>query len=201
MENGAARMKKMKTTTSSKNGTINIIGGQWRSRKIAVIDANGLRPTPNRVRETLFNWLQADIFNSYCLDLFAGSGALSFEAASRGAKSVIQIENNAAAFAMLKTNAEKLSATHVEIYQTDALSYLQNTSNQQFDVVFIDPPFGLGLVEQSCEWLEKNSWLAPFAKIYVETEINLSFQIPQNWQLLKSKTAGEVAYQLFEYSN
>ena len=93
-------MNKAKNTpsvSSSKNGNINIIGGQWRSRKIEVVDTDGLRPTPNRVRETLFNWLQSDIFNSRCLDLFAGSGALSFEAASRGAKSVIQIENNAAA--------------------------------------------------------------------------------------------------------
>ena len=99
-------MNKANQNVSSKRGTLKIIGGQWRSRQIDVLDADGLRPTPNRVRETLFNWLQADIFNSRCLDLFAGSGALSFEAASRGAKNVVQIENNLAACTALKANAK-----------------------------------------------------------------------------------------------
>ena len=191
--------KKMQPVASSKNGNINIIGGQWRSRKIDVIDADGLRPTPNRVRETLFNWLQSDIFNSRCLDLFAGSGALGFEAASRGAKSVIQIENNGAACAVLKTNIEKLVATQIQIIQTDALAYLRNKPVNLFDVVFIDPPFGLDLVAQSCELLEANNWLAPYAKIYIENEINLTIQLSDKWKPLKGKVAGEVAYQLFEY--
>ncbi|MCX7074049.1 MAG: 16S rRNA (guanine(966)-N(2))-methyltransferase RsmD [Methylococcales bacterium] len=191
--------KKMQPVASSKNGNINIIGGQWRSRKVDVIDADGLRPTPNRVRETLFNWLQSDIFNSRCLDLFAGSGALSFEAASRGAKSVIQIENNGAACAVLKTNIEKLVATQIQIIQTDALAYLRNKPVNPFDVVFIDPPFGLDLVAQSCELLETNNWLAPYAKIYIENEINLTIQLSDKWKPLKGKVAGEVAYQLFEY--
>jgi 16S rRNA (guanine966-N2)-methyltransferase len=184
----------------SKKGSLTIIGGQWRSRKIEVLDADGLRPTPNRVRETLFNWLQSDIFNSCCLDLFTGSGALSFEAASRGAKMVTQIENNAAACQILKSNAEKLSATQIQMFHTDALSFLKNVPPNRFDVVFLDPPFGLNLVAQSCELLEKNLWLAPYAKIYIETEKNLTLQLPENWQLLKSKTAGEVAYSLFERS-
>ena len=191
--------KKMQPVASSKNGNINIIGGQWRSRKVDVIDADGLRPTPNRVRETLFNWLQSDIFNSRCLDLFAGSGALGFEAASRGAKSVIQIENNGAACAVLKTNIEKLVATQIQIIQTDALAYLRNKPVNPFDVVFIDPPFGLDLVAQSCELLEANNWLAPYAKIYIENEINLTIQLSDKWKPLKGKVAGEVAYQLFEY--
>ncbi|MEN9597061.1 MAG: hypothetical protein RL236_1495 [Pseudomonadota bacterium] len=191
--------KKMQPVAASKNGNINIIGGQWRSRKIDVIDADGLRPTPNRVRETLFNWLQSDIFNSRCLDLFAGSGALGFEAASRGAKSVIQIENNGAACAVLKTNIEKLVATQIQIIQTDALAYLRNKPVNLFDVVFIDPPFGLDLVAQSCELLEANNWLAPYAKIYIENEINLTIQLSDKWKPLKGKVAGEVAYQLFEY--
>ncbi len=193
------KAKKTPSISSSKNGNINIIGGQWRSRKIEVVDADGLRPTPNRVRETLFNWLQSDIFNSRCLDLFAGSGALSFEAASRGAKSIVQIENNAAAYSVLKTNVEKFAATQIQTIQTDALSYLKNAPKETFDIVFIDPPFGLDLVSQSCEWLEKNNWLAPYAKIYIETETHLTLQLPENWRLLKSKSAGEVAYQLFEY--
>lgn len=179
---------------------IKIIGGNWRSRQIEVLDAQGLRPTPNRVRETLFNWLQGDIFNAHCLDLFAGSGALSFEAASRGAKSVIQIENNAAACDVLKTNAQKLGAVQIQTLQTDALTYLAKSPETPFDIVFIDPPFGLDLVSQSCDLLAKNSWLAPYAKIYIETETTLKLELPANWQLLKDKTAGDVAYRLFTFS-
>lgn len=190
-------MNKTNQNTSSKRGVLKIIGGQWRSRQIAVLDAEGLRPTPNRIRETLFNWLQDDVFNSRCLDLFAGSGALSFEAASRGAKTIVQIENNVAACEALKENAEKLGATHVHTVQSDALVYLAKSPPHQFDVIFIDPPFGLGLVAQSCELLEKNLWLAPYAKIYIETETTLKLELPESWQLLKSKVAGEVAYSLF----
>lgn len=179
---------------------IKIIGGNWRSRQIEVLDAQGLRPTPNRVRETLFNWLQGDIFNAHCLDLFAGSGALSFEAASRGAKSVVQIENNAAACDVLKANSAKLGASQIQSIQTDALIYLAKTPQTPFEIVFLDPPFGLNLVEQSCELLTKNNWLAPYAKIYIETETTLQLDLPENWRLLKDKKAGEVAYRLFEFN-
>ena len=179
---------------------IKIIGGNWRSRQIDVLDAQGLRPTPNRVRETLFNWLQGDIFNAHCLDLFAGSGALSFEAASRCAKSVVQIENNAAACDVLKTNAEKLGASQIQTVQTDALTYLAKSPVIPFNLVFIDPPFGLNLVAQSADLLTKNNWLAPYAKIYVETETSLKLELPANWRLLKDKSAGEVAYRLFEFT-
>lgn len=179
---------------------IKIIGGNWRSRQIEVLDAQGLRPTPNRVRETLFNWLQGDIFNAHCLDLFAGSGALSFEAASRGAKSVIQIENNAKACEVLKANAEKLGATQIQTLQTDALTFLAQSPEKPFEIVFIDPPFGLNLVAQSCNLLQKNNWLMPYAKIYVESETTLGFDLPENLQLLKDKKAGEVAYRLFEFN-
>ncbi len=183
----------------AKKGILKIIGGQWRSRHIDVVEENGLRPTPNRVRETLFNWLQTYMFNSRCLDLFAGSGALSFEAASRGAKFVVQIENNAAACRALQKNAEKLAASQIQLVQFDATHFLEKMQPYQFDVVFIDPPFGLDLVTKCCELLEKNNWLAPYAKIYIETETNLTLEhLPESWQLLKSKTAGAVAYRLFE---
>jgi 16S rRNA (guanine966-N2)-methyltransferase len=111
----------------------------------------------------------------------------------------VQIENNVVACDVLKSNATKLNATQIQIIQTDALSYLKNSPENPFDVVFIDPPFGLGLVRQSCELLEKNNWLAPYAKIYIETETHLTLELPENWQLLKSKTAGEVAYRLFSW--
>ena len=182
------------------NNRIKIIGGTWRSRQIAVIDEQGLRPTPARVRETLFNWLQADIFNSQCLDVFSGSGALGFEAASRGARLVVAIENNVPAYHALKDNAAKLSASQMTFIQKDALAYLTAPASTQFDIVFLDPPFGLGLIAQSIELLDKHQWLAPYAKIYVETEntLNIDAHIPKNWHSLKHKIAGEVTYRLFE---
>ncbi|MCX7067762.1 MAG: 16S rRNA (guanine(966)-N(2))-methyltransferase RsmD [Methylococcales bacterium] len=184
---------------------LSIIGGNWRSRKISFEDADGLRPTPARVRETLFNWLQYDILGSRCLDLYAGSGALSFEAVSRGAKSVVQVENNPIACRSLKTNALSLGAEQLKIVQSDVFRYLAGNA-QAFDIVFIDPPFSLNLAAQTCQWLEDKGWLAPYAKIYVETErTNVDTQgvfqlqeIPENWRLLKQKTAGEVMYHLFE---
>jgi 16S rRNA (guanine966-N2)-methyltransferase len=184
---------------------LSIIGGNWRSRKISFEDAEGLRPTPARVRETLFNWLQYDILDSRCLDLYAGSGALSFEAASRGAKSVVQVENNPVACRHLKANALALGAEQIKIVQSEAFRYLASDA-EVFDLVFIDPPFHLNLAAQTCQWLEDKGWLAAYAKIYVETEskdavTHQAFQLeklPENWRLLKQKTAGEVMYHLFE---
>ena len=174
-----------------------IIGGDWRSRCITFIDAPGLRPTPVRVRETLFNWLRDDIIASRCLDLYAGSGALGFEAASRGAKSVTQVENNALACRALKENAIALAAEQVKIVQSDVMRYLAGEA-ETFDVIFIDPPFAMGLAAQTCQWLEDKGWLSKHAKIYVEVESTLKLEgIPENWRLLKSKVAGEVGYHLF----
>ena len=178
---------------------IRIISGQWRSRQLSFNDIPGLRPTPNRVRETLFNWLQNDIVGSRCLDLYAGSGALSFEAASRGAKAVVQVEQDANACRSLHENVVKLKANQIQIIQSDVFRYLSGKA-EHFEVVFLDPPFGLNLAAQTCQWLEDKDWLNPHAKIYVEVEskIKLLEELPENWQLLKSKTAGEVGYHLFE---
>ncbi|MDD1615590.1 MAG: 16S rRNA (guanine966-N2)-methyltransferase [Methylococcaceae bacterium NSP1-2] len=184
---------------------ISIIGGNWRSRKISFEDGEGLRPTPVRVRETLFNWLQYDVLGSHCLDLYAGSGALSFEAASRGAKSVVQVENNPVACRNLKANALALGAEQIICVQSDVFRYLAGDA-QAFNLVFIDPPFNLNLAAQTCQCLEDKGWLAPYTKIYVETESKDAvkqrpFQLenlPENWRLLKQKTAGEVMYHLFE---
>ena len=177
---------------------LRIIGGNWRSRCINFVDAPGLRPTPARVRETVFNWLRNDLIGSRCLDLYAGSGALSFEAASREAKSVVQVENNPQACRALKENAIALAAGQIQIVQSDVFRYLAGEA-EAFDVVFIDPPFAQDLVVQTCQWLEDKGWLSPHAKIYVETESTLKLTgIPPNWRLLKSKTAGEVGYCLFE---
>ncbi len=180
---------------------IRIIGGQWRSRQLHFIDAPGLRPTPSRVRETLFNWLQDDIRGSRCLDLYAGSGALGFEAASRGAKSVVQVENNPQACRSLNENALALSASQIKIMQMETLRFLASDA-EPVDIVFIDPPFGMNLVIETCHWLEDKCWLADPAKIYIETESTFKVEnFPANWQLLKSKTAGEVGYHLFERIN
>jgi 16S rRNA (guanine966-N2)-methyltransferase len=178
---------------------LRIIGGEWRSRQISFYDVLGLRPTPARVRETLFNWLQYDIPGSRCLDLYSGSGALGFEAASRGAKSVVQVENNPEACRALKENTVKLAATQIKIIQSDVFRYLSGDT-EPFDIVFLDPPFSLSLAIQTCHWLEDKGWLSQQAKIYVEAESKMKFldELPKNWQLLKSKAAGEVGYHLLE---
>ncbi len=177
---------------------LRIIGGQWCSRNITFTDAPGLRPTPGRVRETLFNWLQYDILGRTCLDLYAGSGALGFEAASRGAKSVVQVESNPQVCQALKQNVVALSAHQVKIVQMDAQRFLAGDT-EAFDVVFIDPPFAKNMAVETCQLLEEKPWLNPRAKIYVETERTLKLEgLPENWQQLKHKTAGEVAYHLFE---
>lgn len=181
---------------STLQNKLRIIGGEWRSRQISFYDIPGLRPTPARIRETLFNWLQYDISGSHCLDLYAGSGALGFEAASRGAKAVIYVENNPEACRSLYENANNLSATQIKIIQTDVFHFLAGDP-EPFDIVFLDPPFRKDLAIQTCCWLEEKGWLSQHGKIYVETESNNPLiGLPETWQLLKSKTTGEVGYHL-----
>jgi len=177
---------------------IRIIAGEWRSRQLLFEDTPELRPTPARVRETLFNWLQHDIIGSRCLDLYAGSGALGFEAASRGAKSVSIVESNAQACRLIKENTVKLATKQIKIIQSDVFRFLASDASL-FDLVFLDPPFGKNMVQQTCQWLEDKGWLVLHAKVYVEVESNLVLEgMPPNWKLLKSKKAGDVAYYLFE---
>ncbi len=179
-------------------GKLRIIAGEWRSRQLVFEDMPGLRPTPARVRETVFNWLQTDVIASHCLDLFAGSGALGFEAASRRAKSVVMVENNVQACRLINENKVKLAAEKIKIVQRDVFKFLSGEATP-FDVVFLDPPFAKGMAQQTCQWLEDKGWLAPQAKVYVEVESQLVLDgMPENWQCLKQKKAGEVAYYLFE---
>jgi 16S rRNA (guanine966-N2)-methyltransferase len=182
------------------NNKVRIIAGQWRSRQIHFTDSPGLRPTPARVRETLFNWLQDDIINSRCLDLYAGSGALGFEAVSRGANCVWQVEENPQVCRQLHENSVNLGAqAQVKIVQNQVLRFLGQTDAEPFNLVFIDPPFAKNLAVPTCQWLEDKGWLAPQAKIYLEVEFTLALAgMPQNWQRLKHKTAGEVGYYLFQ---
>lgn len=180
---------------------LRIIGGTWRSRQLVFADVPGLRPTPARVRETLFNWLQYEINGSRCLDLFAGSGALGFEAASRGADRVVQVENQPAACRQLEANALTLGAKRIELVMQDVFCYLARSTAQAFDLVFLDPPFGKGLAVRSCRLLEEGGWLTGNAKIYIEAERGLALDdLPQNWLRLKSKTAGEVSFHLYQRS-
>ena len=177
---------------------LNIIAGEWRSRQLHFEDAPGLRPTSTRTRETLFNWLQHDVIASRCLDLYAGSGALGFEAASRGAKSVLMVENNPLACRSIKENTVKLSASQIKIVQQDVFKFLAGDSTP-FDLVFLDPPFSKGLAQQSCHWLEDKGWLSASAKIYLEVEKTLMLDdMPSDWHCLKDKKAGDVKYFLFE---
>jgi 16S rRNA (guanine966-N2)-methyltransferase len=183
---------------SKVSNKLRIIGGEWRSRQISFDDAPGLRPTPGRVRETLFNWLQTDVPNSRCLDLYAGSGALGFEAASRGAKSVVQVESNPKTCQVLRESCRLLGASQVQVVQQDVGQYLM-AEGRQFDLVFFDPPFGLNLIQETSRLLSNGEWLADFAKIYIEAERDLVLnQIPDDWRVLKQKAAGDVGFYLFE---
>lgn len=176
---------------------LRIIGGRWRSRRLAFPDVPGLRPTPDRVRETLFNWLQPVIEGARCLDLFAGSGALGLEAASRGAGEVVLVDREPKVVERLRENARLLSATGVQVVQADALRYLNEKPTQLFDIVFLDPPFGHNVLAPVCRMLEANGWLRDQARIYMEAEKNLVIPgIPANWRIIRSKTAGQVGYHL-----
>ncbi len=171
---------------------IRIIGGEWRSRLIDVRTVKGLRPTPDRVRETLFNWLGQDMDGLQCLDLFAGSGALGFEAASRGAASVTMIEQDPTALAALQSNAKTLQTSRVQIVRGDALNFARST-NQPFDVVFVDPPYRAGWIDRIAPLLPK--LLADEGLVYVEAEYNID-NIDRLTRI-KHGSAGQVYYHLF----
>jgi 16S rRNA (guanine966-N2)-methyltransferase len=175
---------------------LRIIGGRWRSRRLHFPDVEGLRPTPDRVRETLFNWLAPLIEGARCLDLFAGSGALGIEALSRGAAEVIFIERQPLAARQLRQNLAQLGEPSAQVIQTDALVWLGGPS-RPFDVIFLDPPFGVDLLVPACKKLEQGDWLADGARIYLETERDAgNLELPENWKLIREKTAGQVSYRL-----
>jgi len=181
---------------SPKPGELRIIGGEWRSRKLPIADVPGLRPSTDRVRETLFNWLQTDIAGSRCLDLFAGSGALGFEAASRGAREVVLVESDARAQSILASNIDLLKAQQVQLVRADAMNWLQQ-AHGSFDVVFVDPPYASQLLAPACALLEQHQHLSPQAKIYLEYPSQHALpQLPVNWQIIRGKKAGQVGYYL-----
>ena len=180
------------------NRSLRIIGGKWRGRKLQFPEVEGIRPTPDRVRETLFNWLMAQIHGARCLDLFAGSGAVGFEALSRGAGEVVMVEQEARVVRYLRQSGELLGSEHLSVIQGDALRYLQGPATP-FDIVFLDPPFRRDLLAPCLQALQSADWLAPGALIYIEVEKELAeLNLPPAWELRKHKVSGQVAYHLVQ---
>ncbi len=181
----------------SRQGQLRIVAGNWRSRLLQIADVPGLRPTAERIRETLFNWLSPRIHGARCLDLCAGTGALGIEALSRGASRVVFVERSQVASEVLKTNIASLTESGAEILNTDAEDYLRRPSTEAFDIVFIDPPFAADLQRELCRLLAAQGWLADDARIYVEMDRDQpELLLPEGWQELKNKTAGNVRYVL-----
>jgi 16S rRNA (guanine966-N2)-methyltransferase len=175
----------------SNKGKIRIIAGEYRGRRISVPDRPGLRPTPDRVRETLFNWLGQSLDGRSCLDLFAGSGALGFEAASRGAARVVMVEHDRAVFEALQKSVEAFKTRQVELVFGDAFAFLKR--KEAFDLVFLDPPFGQNALPTVFRQLQP----AQGMRVYVEAE--QPFAADAGWRELKRARAGQVSYQLLEW--
>jgi 16S rRNA (guanine966-N2)-methyltransferase len=175
---------------------LRIIGGQWRGRKLAFPAIEAIRPTPDRVRETVFNWLQTDVAGARCLDLFAGSGALGFEALSRGAKQVVFVDREPRVGQYLRETLKQLNTTAAEVHTADSLRWLTTTA-EPFDIVFLDPPFAADLIQSVCRHLDEDGWLTSEALIYIESPSSGALPaLPATWSLIKSKTAGQVGYHL-----
>ena len=187
---------------NTRSNTIRIIAGQWRGRRIPVLDITGLRPTTDRVRETVFNWLMNDIAGARCLDVFAGTGVLGLECLSRGAEYVQFIEKNLEAVNLIKQSIKTLSSGKINkssFIKADAISRLKNGSEKKFNIVFLDPPFDDDLIESSAALLEENQWLADQAIIYIESDVkHTDFKLPINWRQLKRGMAGQSAYYLYK---
>ncbi len=178
---------------------VRIIGGQWRGRKINFPALEEVRPTPDRVRETLFNWLAPYIVDANCLDLFAGSGALSFEALSRGAKYVVMADKSPVVVQQLRANSLALQANNIAIYETNVPQGLALSSEEPFDIVFLDPPFHQSLLKECAQWLEEKKLIHAQTFIYIEVERELkTLPIPAHWRILKSGKTQQIQYHLMQ---
>lgn len=185
---------------AGRDNRFRIIAGQWRGRKFHFPDIDGLRPTPDRVREMLFNWLQPVISGARCLDLYAGSGALGLEALSRGAASAVFVDSQRDVIQQIRENLLLINCDTAELVQRDVQAYLSGPASQ-FDIVFLDPPFRQGLIETCCRQLEAGGWLAPRAYVYLEMEAALSAPgLPDNWQPAKQKQTGQVRSLLAQHT-
>ncbi len=189
---------------SGGSNMLRIVGGKWRSRRLRFVDAEGLRPTPDRVRETLFNWLQFEINGAHCLDAFAGSGALGFEALSRGAASVVMLEKQRPQFLALQQSAQELQAVGLTLLSGDARQLLREPAawqpQQGFDGIFLDPPFHKDLLPEICTLLHERGLLRPEAFVYVESESDWAgLALPAAISLQKQTRAGLVQAYLARY--
>lgn len=178
---------------SKKQNTVRINAGEWRSRLLKFPDAEGLRPTPERVRQTIFNWLGQDMTGQHCLDLFAGTGVMGFEALSRNAKSAVMVERTPAVYKAILENKTSLKADHAQVFNMDALSFL-GQSQQLFDVIFLDPPYHQGWLEKILPLLPDH--LNPDGFVYAEAEYAILDNLV--WQVAKQSKAGNVFYHLLK---
>jgi 16S rRNA (guanine966-N2)-methyltransferase len=197
-------MKKTPSTPhqQSSTGQLRIIGGQWRGRKLNFPAIDDLRPTPNRIRETLFNWLAPTIEGAHCLDCFAGSGALGLEALSRGAAHTCFTDTSRQAITQLKENLSQLNANNAEALQLSALDHIAANPKQHYDIVFVDAPFSGSLAEQCLQALVQSPLLKNKAWVYLEMNRSSPLPpLPPNWQLHREKTAGQVSYRLFKVAS
>ena len=175
------------------SGSVRIIGGKWRGTRLPVADLPGLRPSGDRSRETLFNWLQMQIRGSHCADLFAGSGVLGLEAASRGAVAVTLVEKSRQAAAQIRESLERLGAEHVALLETDAIGWLDSCTPQSLDIVFVDPPFGSGLEQRALELLTAGDCVSNGGLVYVETAKDAGAITPgPGWEISREKCLGDV---------
>jgi 16S rRNA (guanine966-N2)-methyltransferase len=184
----------------AKTNSIRIIAGQWRGRRLPVLDIDGLRPSTDRVRETLFNWLMYDIAGARCLDLFAGSGALGLECLSRGAPSTVFVESDKRIASQLQQNLQTLNCLEGgDVVVQSAINFLRHPATNKFDVVFLDPPFDSDLLAQAMPLLVENGWFADGALVYVEQASKKDAEIPpQNWQVHKEGKAGYCRYTVYQ---
>jgi 16S rRNA (guanine966-N2)-methyltransferase len=184
--------------TERSRNRLRIIGGEWRGRRLSFPALPELRPTPDRVRETLFNWLREILPGARCLDLFAGSGALALEALSRGAEEVVMVDRLPAVVEYLREHIRQLNARNARVVPAGALEFLQGPS-RPFDVVFLDPPFQSALLSPCLLRLADHGWLAPRAWVYVETDHRTPLPaLPADWAVLRRKQAGQVGYYLLQ---
>ena len=187
-----------KAGKKSQAGRLRIVAGNWRSRLLDIADVPGLRPTSERIRETLFNWLAPDIAGARCLDLFAGTGALGLEALSRGAAEALFVEKSRAAVQTLRSNIQLLGAEAATVHNADAREFLRRETGK-FDVVFLDPPFAADMLDDLCRLLDEVSIFANGALIYIEEDRARSeVKLPADWQIVKSNNAGNVRYSLVQ---
>ncbi len=179
-----------------KQGSVRIIAGEWRGRRLQVPDVKDLRPTPDRVRETLFNWLAPYIQGARCLDLFAGSGVLGFEALSRGAARVVSVDADRKVVELIHEQLAVFKTDKGAVYGALIPAELK-PADHPFDIIFLDPPYQSGLLLPTCFHLEANGYLADDALIYLEASSPINEKdLPSNWHIMKTKQAGQVAYHL-----